>query len=284
MPSLNFDSIDPKPKGSKKSLKLILGIGTITGVIVLGSTLASSISLNGGDPVEFGQGVTQAVACDSEITVTTRSKFINSNYTEFSAQSVLDAIEISGVDLSEPGYDYENDVEATSSDQLAHPGQYKNSDGVWTNTCSGKKFVIKIFTKQSDYVSFTVDGNINSPLALNQYLTPEGNELYNRAMLIGPFSGEDGFDDCYALAVNLSDNEGWNYRICYDNGSISYGSGNKSDFDNATLRYVVTDNPVLSGVGYYNSPTEYELYMGAPASAVDSITIESMDEIPDAFN
>ena len=192
---------------------------------------------------------------------------------------------MSGVDLSEEGYDYQNDESASLEDQAAHPGQYKNSDGNWTNTCSGKKFVIKIFTKQSGYVNFTVDGNINSPLALNQYLTPDGNELYNRAMLIGPFSGDFKFEDCYSLAVNLSDNYGWNYDICYANNSISYGSGSKSDFDNATLRYVVTDDPdLIERTGYYNSPTEYELYMGAPAAAVDSITIESMDEIPDGFN
>ena len=288
MPSLNFESNDHRPKGSKKSLKLIIGIGTITGVIVLGSTLASSISLNGGDPVEFGQGITQSVACDNEITVITRSKFINSNYTEFSAQSVLDAIEISGVDLSEPGYDYKEDVEASSSDQLAHPGQYINSDGDWTNTCSGKKFVIKIFTKQSDYVSFTVDGNINSPLALNQYLTAEGNELVNSVVAISP-DGEripppDGdLYYCFAQPVDLVLNTGFNYDVCEKNYSRDNGVGIKSTLDNVTLRYVVNDNPSVSGIGSYTSEDEYSLYMGAPAAAVDSVTIESMDQIPSTF-
>ncbi len=40
--------------------------------------MAASINLNGGSPVEFGQGVAQTAACDSDgITLTPASKFIN---------------------------------------------------------------------------------------------------------------------------------------------------------------------------------------------------------------
>jgi hypothetical protein len=78
MSLLNFDSSGHMPKGEKKSLKIFLGIGALVGVVAIGSTLAASINLNGGGPVEFGQGVTQTVACDSDgITLRPESAFAN---------------------------------------------------------------------------------------------------------------------------------------------------------------------------------------------------------------
>ena len=58
-------------------MKTLLGFGALAGVVVLGSTLAASINLNNGGPVEFGQGVTQTTACDNEILVTPNSSFVN---------------------------------------------------------------------------------------------------------------------------------------------------------------------------------------------------------------
>ena len=46
----------------KKSLTNLIGIGVLAGIVALGSTLAASINLNNGGPVEFGQGVTQAIS------------------------------------------------------------------------------------------------------------------------------------------------------------------------------------------------------------------------------
>jgi hypothetical protein len=39
MSLLDFESSGPGPKGGKKSLKLVLGIGALAGVITLSSTL-----------------------------------------------------------------------------------------------------------------------------------------------------------------------------------------------------------------------------------------------------
>ena len=77
MTLLNFESSGPMPKGEKKSLKIFLGIGLLVGTVALGSTFAASINLNDSGPVEFGQGVTQATACDDEITLTPTSTFVN---------------------------------------------------------------------------------------------------------------------------------------------------------------------------------------------------------------
>ena len=77
MSLLNFNSSGISPKGEKKSLGIFLGIGALAGTIALGSTFAASINLNGGGPVEFGQGVTQTTACDDEVIITPTSGFVN---------------------------------------------------------------------------------------------------------------------------------------------------------------------------------------------------------------
>ena len=77
MSLLNFDNFESKPPRNSKNLKTILGIGALVGVIALGSTLAASINLNAGAPVEFGQGVAQTTACDNEILITPTSSFDN---------------------------------------------------------------------------------------------------------------------------------------------------------------------------------------------------------------
>lgn len=79
MSLLNFSNSEGRAPRNPKNLKLILGIGGLVGVIALGSTLAASINLNSGAPVEFGQGVAQTTACsgDNSIIVTPTSTFIN---------------------------------------------------------------------------------------------------------------------------------------------------------------------------------------------------------------
>jgi hypothetical protein len=78
MSLLNFHDNSSNLKGEKKTLKLLFGIGALVGVIALGSTLAASINLNSNGPVEFGQGIAQTVACDSDgITLTPYSTFNN---------------------------------------------------------------------------------------------------------------------------------------------------------------------------------------------------------------
>ena len=71
MSLLHFESSAPGPKGKKRSLKVVFGVGAIAAVMALSSTLAANINLNDGGNIEFGQGVTRTVACDSDgITLT----------------------------------------------------------------------------------------------------------------------------------------------------------------------------------------------------------------------
>jgi hypothetical protein len=93
MSLLNFNNSEQGRSGEKKTLSIILGIGALIGAIALGSTLAASINLNSGTPVEFGQGVAQATACDDSVVVTPQSTFFNSEEDAgfiFSSFSVTD--------------------------------------------------------------------------------------------------------------------------------------------------------------------------------------------------
>lgn len=77
MEILSFEGAAQAPR-KKKPLGLILGVALVAGVTTLGSTLAATVSI-GSAPITFGQGVTQAVACDSAITVTPATEFVNAS-------------------------------------------------------------------------------------------------------------------------------------------------------------------------------------------------------------
>jgi hypothetical protein len=65
-------------KKNNKVLKVLLGISALIAVPVIGTTLAASITIGTG-PIQFGQGVQQAVTCDSGVTVTPTAGFTNVN-------------------------------------------------------------------------------------------------------------------------------------------------------------------------------------------------------------
>jgi hypothetical protein len=69
--------------------------------LFLNTTLAANISLNSGGPVEFGQGISQTIACDSSgITLLPRAEFVNSSG---AGAYVLSSIVVSDVDSSSSG-------------------------------------------------------------------------------------------------------------------------------------------------------------------------------------
>ena len=173
------ESNTPAPK-SRKKLRVILGIGALAAVTGLGSTLAANISLNGGGNVEFGQGVATTAACDDDITLTPVSEFSNTSYAYDEATFTMTAIQVSGIDLTPEGWDQNlNDGNGDwaegfnynngtwNSGYEEYSGQYKNSDGVWTNTCANKSLLLRAYTDDTDYANRTSGNNISSPLLLN---------------------------------------------------------------------------------------------------------------------
>ena len=98
---LNLGGInEPSEQPSKKKLKVIIGIGLLAGVMGMGSTLAATITLNGGSTVEFGQGVQYVTACDASITVTPASTFVNGSAGADATQSnfALTSVKLSGIE------------------------------------------------------------------------------------------------------------------------------------------------------------------------------------------
>jgi len=81
---------------SKKKIFALVGVGVLVATIGVGTTLASSITLNSGS-VEFGQGVSATAACEHSdtITVTPLSSYDNST-TSFT----LSGINLSGIDTT----------------------------------------------------------------------------------------------------------------------------------------------------------------------------------------
>jgi hypothetical protein len=96
MEILKFEGAPQKPvRKNKTSVRGLVALAGFAAVAVLGSTLAANISLNSG-PIEFGQGVQVASACDDVITLTPKAIFINGTSPSF----ILSTIGFSGVDAA----------------------------------------------------------------------------------------------------------------------------------------------------------------------------------------
>jgi hypothetical protein len=140
-----------KSRKQNKKFKIALGIGVLAVMTGLGSTLAANISLNGGAPVEFGQGVAITAACNgvAPITLTPTSTFTNTEDAETSIFT-LSGVVISGINLSTP-------------DQTTGIG------------CAGKTFILKAYTDQTQFETATHAGlDTSGPLWMT--------ETYNSAI------------------------------------------------------------------------------------------------------
>lgn len=67
--------------GRKPFPKWIMVIGLLTLTGIGGGVLAANISIGSGNPIEFGQGSANAIACDTSITVTPSSTFDGTSFT-----------------------------------------------------------------------------------------------------------------------------------------------------------------------------------------------------------
>jgi hypothetical protein len=137
MEILSFEN-SAQPARKKKSLGLILGVALVAGVTTLGSTLAASVTI-GSTPITFGQGVTQAVACDSAITLTPTTTFVNG---AGAGSFRLKTITIGGLDNA-----------ATNT-----------STGVG---CGGKNLVIKAYGDSDDTALTLYSGSTGITVAVN---------------------------------------------------------------------------------------------------------------------
>ena len=98
MEILKFDSAPRPSRGKNKSLgKSLFAIVGVVALAALGTTLAGSITINSGQSVEFGQGVSVTAACDAVggITLAPSATFVNAVGT---GTFNLGTISFSGID------------------------------------------------------------------------------------------------------------------------------------------------------------------------------------------
>ena len=79
MSILNLNGPAGRSPRGKRAVKVWMGIGLVIAVLGVGSTLASTITINGNTNQEFGQGVQRTVYCggNKEIIVTPVSSYLN---------------------------------------------------------------------------------------------------------------------------------------------------------------------------------------------------------------
>ena len=85
------DPIEEIPRSKLRSQLLTTSAVIIGSIVFFQSTFAGNISLNSGRGIEFGQGVSQAVACsgNTDLTLTPRSSFTNGSPGAHYLQSVI---------------------------------------------------------------------------------------------------------------------------------------------------------------------------------------------------
>jgi len=147
MQLIDFSGSQPSKWFASKRLKAALGVTALLGASLLGTTLASNISLNGGGNVEFGQGVATTTACDDSVTVTPISTFVNSEYSNTHT--------FSGVSLST--------IDSTSEH------------------CDGKDFIIRAYSNSAQQDIFSSGGSSYNTLRVYDdggtfYVISEGSD------------------------------------------------------------------------------------------------------------
>ena len=197
------ENIPPRLKSRKKTkVKVAVGIGSLAAITGLGSTLAASITLNGDDPVEFGQGVAITAACngDDDITFTPTSEYLADE-----GRFVLSSFTLSGINTN-------------TTDQYTGIG------------CAGKVLIIRAYTDNSEFVDYTSGGSTSDPLYFSRerYTNGDGVETgadyKNSAIAIKISDDALSFETVYS---NDSSSDATN-DFWIDESSVSYGTGSVS--------------------------------------------------------
>ena len=93
---------------NKRAVKVSIGIGLVAAVLGVGSTLASTITLNNGAATEFGQGISTTVYCGgSQQTVHVTPVSVFDNTDPVPAQAFyVDQIKVTGIPSACAGVDF----------------------------------------------------------------------------------------------------------------------------------------------------------------------------------
>jgi hypothetical protein len=184
----------PRPR-NKKKVFAVVGITLIAATIGIGTTLASNITLNNNQNVEFGQGVSQTVACETSeagITVTPLSTF-NNTAGYFNGSSYEGVFSLSQIGLS-------------SIDAACKADYFKIS--VWDSSSSAPlaNIVVKYNSLAGQWV-YDDPGNTNHP-DINGFDSATVVNVDHTAFNITPGSGNPiHSDQVYKITVESSATE-----------------------------------------------------------------------------
>ena len=216
MPLINYGPT-PTPK-SRKSLKFILGVCATIIAVILGTTFAANINLNAGGAVEFGQGVSQATACDSNIVITPFSSFANA---EGDGAFKLETIRVSDINLVAcAGNDFVIKAYGTSPSALNFNGSVStiivtddgsaftihSLDGVILNSSDSTSFTLLLDSadpttlSSTDVNRFTIESRVHvEPYPIGSTGPGGGTVFYHSPD--GFNCGPDGLSRCHYLEV-----------------------------------------------------------------------------------
>ena len=302
---------DRSPR-KRKAVKAAIGFGGLASLAGIGSTLAANITLNQGGAVEFGQGVAQTVACDSDGFNLTPVSYYDSTNSIFR----LDYLQVSGVNLTPLGDGYDTEdaghnkvVYGTRQEAIAaHPGQYYDTGAhAWTNTCDQVVLDFKAYTNDPQYSMNTVDGYGQYYASGNtdRSATTTASPLYWSVNGTGIFTGVGSSDAPFNSDVALvfdSTHDSSNYATSprspigdpgsfwEDSNYISYttpsdvgGSGynSNSSFKFMTwLGHYTHDHYVHNQYDSAVKTTDNTNFYDPAAGAIAKVTVESMKYFP----
>ena len=267
--SYHDDPIEEIPRSKLRSQLLTTGAVIIGSIFFFQSTFAGNISLNSGSGVEFGQGVSQTVACsgDTNLTLTPRSSFTNGSPGAHYLQSVtVSNIPSScyGVDFTISAYNDSSgtplalfETSTTSAVIYNNAGTFSRGTGStgMTVASSSGTFTATFTTpvaQSSSVFKLTIQSGANTPYYEVGWTGPGGGFVYyvnNAGFDCGPtFTAR-----CKYLEVAPS---GWNTGSDptkqWATGTSS--SGNASlDVSGITNNSSAYNNLLGVGLGYQNS-------------------------------
>ena len=315
-------NLNPEPTSSNKSksYKKALRVGGAISLVGVGSTFAANISLNNDANVEFGQGVAQTAACDSD------GFFVNpvSYYDNTSSTFRLDYVEVSGLNLIPVGAisgSYDSSTQtytyASQSERDANPGKYYDSGtNTWANTCDQVVLDFKAYTDQIKYSTNTLDGykavydnNDPSPNTISSPLfwSTDGNTA-NPGVTTPVYDGDNGnsgYNTDVAVVFGLRGGNVQDYNLFddsrYDSNYANIGVVNDSEHSGYSLvdNISITSPGDNGGTGFVkessfrffaNYSHQYHvLQRGSDqgrdpvAGAISKITVESMKYFPSDY-
>ena len=268
----DFYHDDPTPQIPKNKLpsKFIT-----TGVLILGSilffqgTFAGNVSLNSGSGVEFGQGVSQAVACsgNTDLTLTPRSSFTNGS----PGAHYLNSVTVSnipdscfGVDFTISAYNDSSgtplalfNTSSTAAVIYNNAGAFSRglgSTGMTVASSTGTftaTFTVPV-AQSSDVFKLTIQSGAHTPYYYVGSVGPGGGFVY--------YVNDAGFNCGPTLAASCKYLEvapsGWNTgsdpNKVWATGTSSSGNAS-ADISTITNDASAYNNILGVGLGYKNS-------------------------------